>query len=1059
MATEGTQYQKKQYLFTGEWIPDQDPLKIGEANFATLQNCRYADTGLEGILGYSKINTTAIATYLKGRAGIHLQSPYSGQSRVLVQGKNAAETDGQILENTTAIPSQGDFAATALHTDSSGASKGRFSRWPAGHVAYCNEVESILYAGNELRCAGCKVYAPSGDFKYDYASVVQNMERDAANVATLHRVSEALDANTMLLLHLDNNVTDSSPATIHTVTNTNCTFSALTKVFGTHSLVLNGTTARLSVPDNADFDFSGGTFTIDLRIRLDALPGAGKTWMLYYQGTDANNYFGFYVDENGALGVTIFDTGAEILNAAAGFKTGNGVIAAATWYHVELVESGDEWRIFVNGVQQGYLSDAGRAADYTGVVYIGYDGASGAGYWFDGYIDEYRVSNSARHTGAFEPPSAAYGSSTYRTYLYIGATRPIKAIKAYVGRDNTTAGSLNVEYWNGSSWASVSTLVDGTALLGVPLAQTGTISFSTTVTLAKVKSIDAIVLYWYRVTITECDAATTLYHISVDAPMQAVTDLWDGIYRTAISVQKYSTAYSDYTTNVAEEDYSSVNTATFANLNSLAAANYVVMGFQDPTMGVTVTMVAAAANVNATVLGVYYWDGDDWVSVGIVEDGTVSGNASLGKSGTITWNPPTHNTEFTTEISKRGALYYYKFQWSNAFSGSVSVDYVGGITSPRKLSGGYIFPFMFAGHPMLCGYKAGKEGNRVDYGSSYTTEVWNGQDTSDGYGGSIYFGGSEDLTAATEVFNRFGANVYNVAIFTKASEVFLLDGYGPDTWRVYQISSGLGCPAPMTMDTAEVAWGIGGEATRNIAIWLSYSGPIVFDAAVLVPYKNRISSYFDQTQTDAIDLTKIDESVGWTDSNYYEYNLIIPLKDGTWKWLCLDLIKKRWFEKLPQAAAEAYPKAAFRVTDTNGTSYAYALRDNGYMMRLENGTTWDGAGITQTVKTGKQNFTGHIFDITQIERLKIVTTGITEAGVDLTVSHYKDNEVVATTMGTMATAGTGYLRKTFQGGRPYKAWCHQIQFSVTTSATSKGVPLLGYAVKYQLVREEIRDAA
>jgi hypothetical protein len=1060
MATEGTPNRHKQFLFTGEWIADQNPLKIGEQNYAVLRNLRYTDTGIEGVLGYSRINPTALAAYPKGRAGIQLESPYSGQNRILIQAKDAAETASAVLENLGTIPNQADFEAAALHVDGSGAGQGRFSRWPGGHVAYCNGVEALVYAGNEMRCAGFKNYAPSGDFKYDYASVVQNTETDTANLATLHRVSEAVDANTLLLLHLDNNVTDTSPATPHTVTNNNVTYDAAVKVFGTHAAVFNGANAYLTIPDNADFDFSAGTFTVDCRVRLDALPGAGTRFPLYQQETagTGNDWFEIYIDENGAVKAQVKADHTGVPSVDVNLYTADGVIAANTWYHIEVVESGNDWFIFVDGVQRAYVSDADRCANYTGVVQIGYNG-DGAGYYLDGYMDEIRVSNVARHTGAFEIPVAAYGSSTYRTYVYIGATRPLKAIKFYVATANATAGTLNLEYWDGTSWASVAALTDGTAIAGKPMAQTGSVSFTSTVSTAAVKSIDAVVLYWYRLTITDCDATTTLSHVSVDAAMQAVKDLWDGIYRTAIAFLVYGgTNYADYTTNVAEEDYSSANTATYAPLDALAAANYAVIGFQERIMGVTVTVIGGAANANAAVLTVYYWDGDNWISVGTVDDGTISGNASLGKSGTITWNPPDHNTEFTTEVSKRGALYYYKFQWSNALSATVRVDYVGGITSPKKISGGYKFPAMFAGRPMLCAYLTGKEGNRVDYGSAYTTEVFHGSDTSDGYGGPLYFGGNEELTASCELYNRFGANVYNVSVFCKDKETFLLDGYNPDNWRIYQISSSIGCPAPLTMDTAEVSWGVEGEATRNIALWLSHSGPIIFDGAVMIPYKRRISNYFDQTESVHIDLDLIAQAIGWTDSYYHEYNLIIPLNTGGWMWLCLDLIRKRWFEKYPQAAASPYPRAAFRVLDASGTVYSYGLKDNGYLMRLEAGTSWDGVGITTTVKSGKQAFTGDVWDITEIKKFKVVMEGISETGVELTVNHYKNDETTQTEMGRFSAVGTGHLRKVKACGRNFQAWAHQVELTAQTSASEKGVPLVGYNVQWEKLREENRSA-
>jgi len=1060
MTTQGKKLNRKTFLFNGEWIPEEDPLKIGESNFSELKNRRYTNTGTEGVLGYSKINTTALTTYLKGRNGIQLESPYDSQSRVLIQALNAAGTASRVLENKAAVPAQGDFEATAVHTDATGAGLGRFSKWPGGHIAYANGKEVMVYAGGELRCPGFINYAPDGDFKYNYgiagSGAILNTETDATNVATLHRVTESTDANTLLLLHLDNNVTDSSPTTIHTVTfNGTAAYDATVKVFGTHSADFNGTDAYFSIPDNADFDFSGGTFTVDFRLYVDALPGAGTDYALYYQQTDAANYFKFSLDENGALTLSIFDTAAEVLGTA-GMATPDGTISTATWYHVELVESGNNWWIFVDGVQQAYISDASRAADYTGSVYIGYDAASGAGFYLNGRLDEYRVSNVARHTGAFEISVAAYGSATYRTYIYVGSTRPVKGIKPYVATANTTAGALTVEYFDGSSWAAVAALFDGTASGGIPLAQTGTLSFTSTAATAKVKAIDGIVLYWYRIVVTECDATATISHVSVDAPFQSVKDLWNGFYRTAISFQVYtSSTYNDYTLNVAEQDYSSANTATYAALNSLAAAtDYFVAGFQERQMGVNVTLVGGAVNTTAnTILTIYYWAGDDWVSVGVIDDQSIQDNKSFAASGTITWNPPDHNTEFPTQISSDTTLYYYKFVFSQNLSLDVKLDAIKGISAPRQIPSGWKFPFEYKNYPMLCGYLTGKEGNRVDYGAKNTVDVHNGDDSSAGIAGSLYFGGSDDLTAAVGLYNRFGSSIYNTGIFLKKSDVFLLNGDSPYDWRIFQLSDKDGCPAPLTVATAAVGFGLAEDVSRNIAIWLAYSGPIVCDAALLVPVEGKIKNFFDQSRTDAIDLGYIEEAEGWVDPDNKEYNLIFQIKTGALKWIALDLVKRKWFEKEPDSGlTEPYPRAAFKVVDTNGRQYVYGLRDNGHMMRLENGATWDGEDITQTIKTADIIPGGDIGDLSSIKRVKLFSEVIAE-NPDVTITHYKDGSTTGTTLDTVEISGDNrHMRKTKTIDR--HGWSHQFKFSCATSTTKKGVPLMGWGFEWEVLRTE-----
>src|SRR3990172_3678920 len=54
----------------GKWIPSADASQIGK-NFTTLTNMRYADGHPESILGMTKINSTALTTYLKARTAFH----------------------------------------------------------------------------------------------------------------------------------------------------------------------------------------------------------------------------------------------------------------------------------------------------------------------------------------------------------------------------------------------------------------------------------------------------------------------------------------------------------------------------------------------------------------------------------------------------------------------------------------------------------------------------------------------------------------------------------------------------------------------------------------------------------------------------------------------------------------------------------------------------------------------------------------------------------------------------------------------------------------------------
>jgi hypothetical protein len=1060
MATGDRKTEVKQYSFEGEWIPSIDPLKIGDVNFATMENLRYSDAGIEGVLGYSKINSATIMdpSFFKGRAGIFLPNPYSGQSRVLVQAKNTGLSAGVILENKTAIPSTGSFETTDVYTEAANAAQGRFGPGPISHAVYMNGKETCIFGGNEARVRNFKSYDPAGTFRYDYTEVVQNILDDASNVATIIGCEENYDSYDKLILKLNNNVTDEKG---HTVTQSGTlSYSSSIKKFGTYAADFDGTDDYVIAAHHADWDVSGGTWCFDGWIRLKNLPGTGKKFFIFYQQTDATNYISFEILETGALHFIISAAGAVVE-----MTTRAGIIDSGRWYHVAVCESGDNWWIFLNGQQEFYLNDNSRAADYTGSLLFGYDGASGAGYYFKGYMDSIRFcSGSARHTANFEPPGLGYEYDSDKTYMLVGSNRPLKAIKPYVKNANTVAGTMFVFYWDGTDWVEVSSLVDNTASAGCPLATTGSVTFSSTVAAAKPKLIDSVLLYWYKIVLT-CSVQgagstpVTLYHVTVDPPFQKILDLWDGVFRTCIKfLLKGTTTYEDFTTNVAEEDYELANSATYATLSALASSGYYVLGFEEPMTSVIISLVEGNINTTAnTILSVSYWNGTAWVLLKDLVDGTFYNNASHAKSGTISWTPPGFNTEFKTTISNELPLYYYKFQFTQNLSATVYLDYLGGIPAQKNIHRAYRFPFTLNDRIFLANSIDTKEGNRVDYFERNTTDVMNGEDSSNGYAGPIYFGGAEDLTAGVALYNRIGSQIYNVGIFTKKSQTYVLNGTGPEDWKIYTVSETLGCPAPMTIDSAEVGFSVGGmaeEAKRNIAMWLTYSGPVLFDVAVPIPAWRKIRNFFDKTKSECINFDKIDLSIGWFDPEYSEYNLLFPsgsTQQTINKWLVLDLVRFRWFEKKPSA----YPQAAFRVVDQYGNFYVYGLFDDGYMRRLEYGPAWDSDGIQQRLITSDQLPSKTVWEVTKIMKLKLILGTIAEP-IITNVFHFIDGETTGQTVltTTPVLSGKRHKRDKVSLAGEGKGWSHQFEFKASSSTTRKGVPWLAWSYQWQLERED-----
>ncbi len=331
--------------------------------------------------------------------------------------------------------------------------------------------------------------------------------------------------------------------------------------------------------------------------------------------------------------------------------------------------------------------------------------------------------------------------------------------------------------------------------------------------------------------------------------------------------------------------------------------------FDDRITAVKYKMLSGKTNGTAATLSVYYWDGSDWVLAPNIIDTTIDSGSTdtLNQTGVVSWTPPDSSSEFQKQAF--GVYgYSYKFVPSGTLDDGTdhdgtSVDVVTGIPAQIDIKP-FKFPAKYNNRVMLCGFTESSEGNRIDFSLPNAPDVFNGEETSNGGVSSLYFGGDQDVSAATELYNRFGSNIFSTFVVLKDTETYLLTGSTPDMeasdhFRIFPISYNIGCPAPLTLATAELGYEVAQDAQRNVAIWLSYSGPILFDGAVIVPLKG-IENYFDPANTECINYSYIDVSRGAYDQTNKEYNLAIPsgvnqTENNTW--LVYDLVKKKWFEK------------------------------------------------------------------------------------------------------------------------------------------------------------------
>ena len=208
----------------------------------------------------------------------------------------------------------------------------------------------------------------------------------------------------------DTTSTDLSDSAHALTLNGTAALDADIRKYGFTSLLLDGNSDYLSMPDSNDLSFSSGDFTIEAHIRFNGSPGtSGHTivakWTVI---TEREWFFGYRTTEN-----------LEFVHSVNGT---NGIVSiseawspsADTWYHVAVCRDGSNLRLFVDGAQLG-STDTTISTDTIintdSPVYVGSfaNDASPFLEFFDGNIENVRITKGiARYTTTFTPPERAH---------------------------------------------------------------------------------------------------------------------------------------------------------------------------------------------------------------------------------------------------------------------------------------------------------------------------------------------------------------------------------------------------------------------------------------------------------------------------------------------------------------------------------------------------------------------------------------------------------------------------------------------------------------------------
>lgn len=211
---------------------------------------------------------------------------------------------------------------------------------------------------------------------------------------TLFKIGSSADANTIMLLHLDNNLVDSG-IYASTLSSSGTSFSTTNKKFGTHCITNDGNGAGVNLLDNFLSNYMSSDFTIDYWVRPPASFGFGGDMSVDLQIGAYSDPYGYspyftaywYYDSNSKYNFIV-----EIRHytwAYGGIVSYLFATAPTTPIHVAITRSGNSLSLYINGVltDNAGITESLTPANQSKSYLLPY-GRS--------FIDEFRFSDTVR---------------------------------------------------------------------------------------------------------------------------------------------------------------------------------------------------------------------------------------------------------------------------------------------------------------------------------------------------------------------------------------------------------------------------------------------------------------------------------------------------------------------------------------------------------------------------------------------------------------------------------------------------------------------------------------
>jgi RHS repeat-associated protein len=184
------------------------------------------------------------------------------------------------------------------------------------------------------------------------------------------------------------------------------------------SISLNGSTAYVEAPNSTSLNITGSAITLEAWVKMP-VTNTGS-YQIILEKAPASGTEGGYelcITDQGKARIDIY-YGAYYVGLI-----GNTVLSANTWHHVAGVYNGSQLQIYVDGALDNSLSTSVTITSTSVSLLIGESRYPYGHSYFNGLIDEVRISNAAVYTANFTPQTHLTASgSTKGLWKFDGST-------------------------------------------------------------------------------------------------------------------------------------------------------------------------------------------------------------------------------------------------------------------------------------------------------------------------------------------------------------------------------------------------------------------------------------------------------------------------------------------------------------------------------------------------------------------------------------------------------------------------------------------------------------